>query len=136
MEAWYGIEDDEPTVIENGADLDALLDRMVVDGQGFDVPPLAELSHQGPGGWLVSYVGIDPRRGKGFMTYADPAGSVASFNGCADIKAVDYDYMGHRRQIPASAELLLGDVRKAVHELVATGGRPGCVAWQEHAEVE
>ncbi|WP_168200465.1 Imm1 family immunity protein [Allokutzneria sp. NRRL B-24872] len=135
LEAWYGIEDDEPTVIEDGADLDALLDRMIVDGQGFDVPPLAELSHQGQGGWLVSYVGLDPRRGTGFMTYSDPSGSVTSFNGGADTKAVEYDYMGHQRQLPANAELPLADIRKAVHELVVTGGRPSCVSWQEDAAV-
>ncbi|MCP3805112.1 Imm1 family immunity protein [Allokutzneria sp. A3M-2-11 16] len=134
LEAWYDSEDDEPTLIQGSADLDVLLDRMVADGRGFDVPPLAELSRQSPDGWLVAHVGLDPRRGTGFMTYADPVGSVTSCNGGTDREPVDYDYMGHQRQIPANAELPLADICEAVHELVATGGRPSCIAWQEDAE--
>lgn len=130
LEAWYD-PDDDPISIRTTADADALLDRMAADGAGFEVPPLAELSRHDEDGWAVSYIGVNVKSGRGIMTYSDPNGSATTSNGSHTGDTVTYDYMAHTRELPASAEIPLDDVRKAVREFVTIDNtRPTCVEWQ------
>lgn len=131
LEAWYDVDDDEPTMINLIADADALLDRMAADAASFDVPPLAELSRQDAHGWAVAYFGVNAKTDQGIVTHSDPSGSVISVNSMGPTGTVTYDYMGHLRELPANAEIPLADVRQAIHEFVTTNGaRPTSVSWQ------
>lgn len=131
LEAWYDIDDDEPISISTTEDMDSLLYRMASDGMSHAVPPLAEVSRHDVDGWVVAYVGISARTGRGLITHSDATDSVISFNSSGIVDVVRYDYMGHLRELPASAEIPLADVRNAVHEFVAANGaRPTCVSWQ------
>ncbi|HEX5401127.1 MAG TPA: Imm1 family immunity protein [Pseudonocardiaceae bacterium] len=131
IEAWYDGDADEPAILRTVDDLDALLDRMASDGLGFAVPPLAELTRNDDGAWVVAYIGIDAKNDLGVITYSDRDGSVISSNGRTDGDVVDYDYMGHLRELPASAEIPLAEVRRAVREFIAVdSARPTSVVWQ------
>ncbi|GAA3985622.1 Imm1 family immunity protein [Allokutzneria multivorans] len=138
LEASYAISNRGPQIINSPEELDDLLNRMVTDGrQDGQVPPLVELFCDTKDGWALAYIGVNVKRGTGFMTHSNPAGSVTSFNGTNDRSAVEYSYMGHLREIPANAEAPLDDVRKAAHEFfTSAGARPTCLTWQEDAEVE
>jgi hypothetical protein len=129
LEAWYDVDDDEPTLINVSADADALLDRMAADAASFDVPPLTELSRQDADGWAVAYFGVNAKTDQGIVTHSDPGGSVISVGSGGRTGTVTYDYMGHVRELPANAEISLTDVRRAMHEFVTTnGGRPTSVS--------
>ncbi len=131
LEAWYDPDDDDPISITSAADADALLDRMVTDGAGHEVPPLAELSRHDDDEWAVAYVGVNVTTGRGIMTHSDATGSVMTTSDGEAADTATYDYMGHVRELPGNAEIPLADVRRAVHEFVTTNGtRPTSVRWQ------
>lgn len=131
LAAWYDSDDDEPITISATDELDALLDRMTADAMNWVVPPLVEVSRHDANGWAIAYIGVNARMDLGVITHSDATGSVISFNGISTAEPVNYDYMGHLREIPGTAEVSLTDIRKAAHEFVATNGaRPTHVRWQ------
>lgn len=107
---------------------------MASDGMGHEVPPLAEISRHDADGWVVAYVGISARTGRGLITHSDTTNSVISFDATGVEDVVRHDYMGHLRELPASADIPLADVRNAAHEFVdANGARPTCISRQPAA---
>jgi hypothetical protein len=131
LEAWYDIDDEEPITVRTVDDVDTLFDRMVADAADFDVPPLSELSRHDADGWVVAYVGVNPKHDRGIVTHSDATGSVISFSGLGSAGSVTYDYMGSLRELPASAEIPLDEVRQAMREFVTTNGtRPISVSWR------
>ncbi|MGQ0840123.1 Imm1 family immunity protein [Actinokineospora sp.] len=122
----------EPVTIRTGDELDGLLDRVLDDGMNYQVPPLIELSHRGESGWFIVQIGINVKQNRGFIAHAGPMGSVLSSDGTTDTAMVEYDYMGHVREIPRNAEITLSVVRRAVHQVLASNGaRPTDITWQQ-----
>lgn len=130
LDAWYESDDDQPIAVRTHDDLNTLLDRMVSDRSRVAVPPLAELSGHDPDGWVIVHIGVNTDRG--FISHADANGAVISTNEIDANRQVTYDYMGHLREIPASAEIPLADVRRAAHDLLDhDGARPSFLRWQQ-----
>jgi hypothetical protein len=131
LEAWYDVDDGEPTVIGTVDDADALFGRMAVDAARFDIPQLTEFFRHDADNWAVAYFGVNVKNDRGIVTHSDPSGSVISVNDIGTIGAVTYDYMGHLRELPANAEVPMADVRQAMREFITTNGaRPTSVSWQ------
>jgi hypothetical protein len=130
LTAWYDPDEDEPITVNSRDDLEALLDRAIADSTDAAVPPLIQLSRRDPEGWAILQVGLNDQRG--IITHTDGSGGAISSNGDSDGQNVNYDYMGHLRDVPANAEIPIQLVRKAAHEyLDSAGKRPACVNWQE-----
>jgi hypothetical protein len=94
-------------------------------------PVLLEVSIAGSTTAEHMYVGVDGDRG--VLFYSSPtSGSCYSHGDAARGPAeLSYYYAGHAREFPASAEIALKAVVRAVREFLATnGGRPDGVMWQ------
>ncbi|WP_344870768.1 Imm1 family immunity protein [Allokutzneria multivorans] len=131
LRAWYDPDDDnEPIIVGSAQDLDALLDRLAVDGALVDVPPLMQLSRRDAEGWAVLHIGVNGDRG--VLTHTDGTGSyVTTDRTDATATTITYDYMGHLREVPGNAEIPLPEVREAAREFVSTNGaRPTRVHWR------
>lgn len=128
--AWYEGTDEEPMTLATVEDVDRLLDRVKADGDDptFMVPPMAQLAPVEEGMWSILQVGVNGDRG--FVVHTDRSGSVITWNGASGEDEVIYDYMGHVREVPASAEVPLTDVRAAAREfLIGNGARPQGITW-------
>ncbi|WP_370948103.1 Imm1 family immunity protein [Amycolatopsis sp. cg5] len=120
----------EAETLNNPADADALLTRMEAAQGSGELPRMAELGLTSSTPWGVLEVGINGERG--FVTHISPSGSVISSNGTDSPEMVEYDHQEHVRDVPASAEIPVGQVREAVRQFVESGGsRPDNIAWTE-----
>ena len=131
MMAWYEPGQTEPLPLGSPAEVDGLVDRMLVEASESDVGLLAQVERQDDDGWAVLQVGVRSSV-RGFVGYMGPDGSVLSAGGATSPEPVAYDYMNHEREVSSAAEISLAVVRLALQDFVASGGaRPGGVTWQE-----
>ncbi|WP_370964782.1 Imm1 family immunity protein [Amycolatopsis sp. cg9] len=129
--AWFEPGQAEPLVLAEQADVDALLDTMIREASGQDIPVIAEINRQDADGWAVLHVGVRPAGG-GFISHVSPAGSVISTSGSTSPELVSYDYMNNEREIPRHAEVPLEIVRQAARDFVRSNGdRPAGVTWAD-----
>ncbi len=64
---------------------------------------------------------------KGFIGYTSRTeGGWTRGDGAADTM-VDYIYLGNHSEVPASAEVPMTNVRRGLHEFLATGERPSVI---------
>jgi Immunity protein Imm1 len=78
-------------------------------------------------------VGVDGSRQVGVLAFMDSGGNVVTLGSPEDYRyeEVAYCEMGHRREFPDNSEIPVALVRRAVKELLVSGGqRPECVQWQ------
>ncbi|WP_233223823.1 Imm1 family immunity protein [Amycolatopsis sp. CA-128772] len=129
MIAWFEPGQDEPTVLSNPAQVDALFDRMVTEAADAGVSVIAQVERGDAAGRAVLQLGVGGDRG--FVGVVDADGSVMSTNGARSGDPVAYDYMGHEREVSSADEIGLADVREALRAFVRTNGeRPTGVEWR------
>lgn len=110
-------------------DADTLLTRMADDQGPGELPAMAVLENDETGEVLEA--GINGERG--FVTHISKTGpNVISTNGSDSREMVEYDEQAHVREVPATAEIPVDQVREAARRFVASGGaRPDNVIWSE-----
>ncbi|WP_328450735.1 MULTISPECIES: Imm1 family immunity protein [unclassified Amycolatopsis] len=111
------------------AEADELLTRMAEDRKPGELPRMAALEHEESGAVLEA--GINGERG--FVTHISQTGrSALSTNGSTSREVIEYDEQAHVREVPAHAEIPVGQVREAVRRFVSSGGaRPDNVSWSD-----
>lgn len=130
LEAWYEPGQEEPLILREQVDVDAMFDRMLSWAATDPVPPMAEIDFVGGEHWAVLHFGV--RTDRGFVSHVDPSGSVVSSSGRSEPARVTYDYMGEATPVQGNTEVPVSLIRQAVRDFVRTrGSRPEGIAWQE-----
>ncbi|OLZ50327.1 hypothetical protein BS330_29150 [Amycolatopsis keratiniphila subsp. nogabecina] len=131
VKAWYDPGQREPFDLADAAQVDALLDRMLVEATAAPVGVIAELAWEGEDHRSILQFGVrtDHVGFVGYMGRGEP--SVISTSGATSPEPVAYDYQSHERVVQSNAEISWSTVRQAVHDYVASGGtRPVGVSWE------
>ncbi|WP_158605588.1 Imm1 family immunity protein [Amycolatopsis panacis] len=128
LEVWYNQEPDndysegDPAiVIETPEELDALIARVQADTKDVAVPSMVECSVVGDPQRGVFDMGIGQATGFVMFMTSEPAQTHSDGNSG---EYVVYDYMAHVREIPASYEVPMDEVRRVAREFLATGTVP------------
>ena len=115
LEVWYDQEPEndysegDPAILVSTADeLDALIQRMQVDGKEQPVPPMAECSVSGDPSRGVFHLGVGQE--KGFIVFVTPQ-ETQTLGDSNLTGEVTYDYMAHAREVPAQYEVPMEQVR-------------------------
>ncbi|MGW4591896.1 Imm1 family immunity protein [Amycolatopsis thermoflava] len=130
LEVWYNqrpdndfSEGDPAILIRTPDELDALITQMQQDGKGKPVPPMAECSVSGDPMRGAFYLGVG--QDKGFVLFMTP--EPAQTTGDTTLTGeVTYDYMAHLREIPASYEVPIEQVRQAARAFLEYEVLPDC----------
>ncbi|MEU3624842.1 Imm1 family immunity protein [Amycolatopsis coloradensis] len=132
VKAWYDPGQREPFDLADAAQVDALLDRMLVEATAAPVGVIAELAWEGEEHRSILQFGVRTEQ-VGFVGYMGRGEtSVISTSGATSPEPVAYDYQSHERVVQSNAEISWPVVRKAVHDYVASGGaRPAGVGWRD-----
>lgn len=131
VEAWYLGGDDEPLSIKNAADAVSLANRVRAESTDHAVPPLIQFEAHSESGWSILQAGF---RGEvGVLSYTDRQGASLTHqpDAASSVEVVTYDYMGHLREVPATAEVGAELVVLGIESFVASGGRV-----PEHSQLE
>ncbi|MFK0244609.1 Imm1 family immunity protein [Amycolatopsis azurea] len=131
VKAWYDPGQREPFDLADAAEVDALLDRMVIEATEAPVGVIAELAWEGEDHRSILQFGVRTEQ-VGFVGYMGRGEtSVISTSGATSPEPVAYDYQSHERVVPSDAEISWSTVREAVRDYVASGGaRPTEVDWR------
>jgi hypothetical protein len=129
--AWYDPGQQEPIPLATAAEVDALLDRMLVESTRYDVPVIGQIERGAKAERVVLKFGLRPQSQVGFVGYVGPSGSATSANGADAAEPVAYDHMNHERTVSSAVEIEISLVRQAVHAFVGRdGARPDTITWQ------
>lgn len=123
VQAWYLGGDDEPLTIKNAAAAVSLANRVQAESTDQEVPPLIQFEAHTESGWSILQAGF---RGEvGVLSYTDRQGASLTQqpDAAASTEVVIYDYMGHLREVPATAEVAADLVLMGIESFVANGGR-------------
>lgn len=135
LEVWYQQvpdSDDAPgdpaIMLDTADDVERFVDQVAQASAGQQVSSMVEVSFAGDDDAPMLNVGIGASTG--FVHWLDDD-AVMSVGDASRAGTITYDYAGHPAEVPASAEVSLDDVRRAVREYLLTGGgRPTGVAWR------
>lgn len=108
-------------MVETAEELDALVDRVLADAMGAEVPPMIEVSVKDDFKAPVLEVGLGQEKGFVHCPSKDggwPAGDDALTG------TTTYDYMGQVREVPASSEAPIALVREPLHRFPTTTADP------------
>jgi hypothetical protein len=125
LEVWFDQRPDDalrpgdPAILVADLDgLDALIARVLDASAGYTVPAMFQASIVGTVGYPVLEAGIGARQG--FIGYVDGSGAYFSAGDSTRAGEVTYDYMGHPRAVPASAEIPIDRVRQWLADFIVT----------------
>lgn len=122
IEAWYLGGDDEPLTIKTVADVEALANRVRAESSEHTVPALIQFEARTESGWAILQAGF--RGMVGLLAYTDPKGSyMTRRDDVSPTYTVNYDYMGHLREVAADAEVEDHLVLDGIKEFVYNGGQ-------------
>lgn len=123
VKAWYLGGDDEPLTIKDAADAVSLANRVRAESTGQEVPPLIQFEAHSESGWSILQAGF--RGDVGVLSYTDRQGASLTQQPEAVTSAdvVTYDYMGHLREVPTTAEVAADLVVTGIESFVTSGGR-------------
>lgn len=128
LEVWYDQEPDndysegDPAIIiETPEELDVLIARVQADTKDARVPSMVECAVAGDPKRGVFDMGIGQE--KGFVMFMTPEPVQTQGDGDPG-QYVVYDYMAHVREIPASYEVPMDEVRLVAREFLITGKVP------------
>lgn len=131
LEAYYECVD-RPTLVRTPDDVDAIIDWFLSGVFRYTLVQLFSLDRDKlPSGFPDHefMAGVDPDRNVGVLAFAAD-GDWLSNGPSDDYSVVRYNFMGHDRAYPHSAEISIDQVRKAIKEFLVSGGqRPRCVDW-------
>ncbi|MDQ0989392.1 Imm1 family immunity protein [Streptomyces sp. V3I7] len=135
VQAYYRREHgDNPVLLQNPSDVDALIDALLASRSSENLAALHSLDRSLVPAGVPDHellIGADGDRQVGVLGFMDDANfvSLGPSKGEGDIS---YSIMGNVTEFPISSEIPIALVRQAVKEFLSTGGqRPVCVQWQE-----
>ncbi len=138
LEVWYNQRpgDDfaagDPAVLVTAAEeLDALMDRAVAENAPGPVWPVLEISLADDPYALTVEAGLGVERG--FLHFTSATEDTWSQGNLAAAGEVTYQFCGQVREVPASVEVPVAQVRHALHQVLTTSTKPEGVAWQQPA---
>lgn len=112
-------------------ELDRVLDhlrQLSIDSGGYGILGTAHVPDSKTG-----LLDIGSHGDKGFVHYSLLPVDLISHGDDLDGMVSYWFQDGHESELPASAEIPYGEVRKAVHEFMATeGGQPSNITWQPY----
>lgn len=127
---------DSPIHLSSEADVDRLVDSLLVEDFGNSVAAIYADGRLNPAGFPDHelLIGIDSEGGVGSLRYT---GQSAPFSGtfyglgrASKRDEVFYYYMGHDRGFPPDSELPVDAIRGALKEFLASNGeRPTSIEW-------
>jgi hypothetical protein len=132
LEVWYDqtpeneLSEGAPAIIvTTPAELDQLIDRILRETADHVSPAMIQVALSGVERSPVLEVGLGKEKGFIGFTSREDAG-MSRGDGSPDV-VVEYIYGGNVSEIPASAEVPMGEVRRGVHEFMATGQQPSVI---------
>lgn len=128
LTAWFEPGQQEASRLSTPGELDDFLNRMKAESADVKLPVLAEISTKANGGLTVLQVGVNDT--KGVVSFVSTTHSAISTSGDSMAGVIEYDYMGHAREIPREAEIDIDRVCQVVHDFLATGDQPSTIAWR------
>jgi hypothetical protein len=138
VKAYYKHEHAEaPLLLQTPEDADRLIDGLLAGDYSNSVAAMyveGRLNAAGvPDHELL--VAIDNEDGDvGALRYMGGGGTYYSQGRAGGDKEVIYYYTGSDREFPANSEIPIEEIRAAVKELLASGGRPASIEWQGESE--
>lgn len=132
LEVWYNqrpandLGDGDPAIyLDTAEQLAAFLDEIVAASQPGPVWPVIEVSLADNPASPVIEAGLGPEHG--YMIYHASNGSGLSQGEPSRPGVATYDYMGNQREIPASAEVPVAQIRDGLREFLEDGRKPTTV---------
>lgn len=132
LEVWYNqrpandlSEDGAAIYLETAEQLVAFLDQIVAASQPGPIWPVIEVSLADDPASPVIEAGLGPEHG--FMIYRASNDSGLSQGDPSQPGVAKYDYMGNPREIPASAEVPVAQIRDGLREFLEDGRKPTIV---------
>ncbi|WP_236793313.1 Imm1 family immunity protein [Amycolatopsis sp. GM8] len=129
LEVWYNqrpandLSDGDPAIyLETAEQLAAFLDHIVAASQPGPVWPVIEVSLADNPASPVIEAGLGPEHG--YMIYHTSNDSGLSQGDPTRPGVATYDYMGNMREIPASAEVPVTQIRDGLREFLQDGRKP------------
>jgi hypothetical protein len=129
LEVWYNqrpandLSEGDPAIyLETAEQLAAFLDHIEAASQPGPVWPVIEVSLADDPASPVIEAGLGPEHG--YMIYHASNDSGLSQGDPSRPGVVTYDYMGNQREIPASAEVAVAQIRDGLREFLEDGRKP------------